>query len=310
VGFPHRQPYYLLCYLLLNRQHSHLREQLAAIFWNEHPTLIARKHLRNALWRLRGALEEIGAPPESYLSFSGDSVSLTGEGCWLDVEAFETTTTRYRDLAGQDLAGDQAAALADAVSLYSGDLLEGIYDDWCLYDRERLRLLYLSALGKLMSYHGIHGSYEQALACGQRILLSDNTREKVHRQMMQLYWLAGQRDRALAQYKLCVQILRDTLGIAPLGDTRRLHQQMVRGQCDPTTWPAFRPTVRGAEPLAEEVFRSLAEDTLTRLRRLEDTLEQTRLELQSIERLVYEAMVAAGREPPSTASGHPPSSGL
>ena len=33
---------------------------------------------------------------------------------------------------------DRARSLEDAVSLYQGDLLEGCYEDWCIYERERL----------------------------------------------------------------------------------------------------------------------------------------------------------------------------
>jgi DNA-binding SARP family transcriptional activator len=292
-GFPGQQPYLLFCYLLLNRRRPHPREQLAAVFWGESTTLSARKHLRNAIWRLRRALADAGAPADEYLVIDDGSVNFPGAGAYrLDVEELEIAVSRHSDRTAHDLEPAQVQELAAAADLYAGDLLQGIYDDWCLYDRERLRLLYLGALGKLMAYHSQRGDYEQALGYGQRILACDNTRERVHRRMMQLYWLSGQRDRALAQYKRCAQILRETLGIAPLAETRRLHQQMLRGECEAWNWWLFQPPPPNPDP-SHVAMRTIAEDTLTRLRRLQATLDQTRAELQSIERLISSALEGA-----------------
>src|SRR5262249_15660917 len=160
-----------LSYLLLNRSHPLLRERLAAVFWGELPAQVSRKSLRNALWRLRHGLELIGASPDDYLLIGDESVALlTSDRCWLDVEAFETTLARYEDMSGQKLTADDASDLENAVALYTGDLLVGIYDDWCLYDRERLRLAHLNALYKLMSFHEMHGTYERGLAFGEVVL--------------------------------------------------------------------------------------------------------------------------------------------
>jgi len=40
--------------------------------------------------------------------------------------------------------------LQEAVRLSYADLLEGWYQDWCLYERERLQNIYLLILDKLM----------------------------------------------------------------------------------------------------------------------------------------------------------------
>lgn len=289
-GFPNQQFYSLFCYLLLNRHRPHRREHLAAIFWGEYPTQTSRKYLRDALWRLRTALQAVAAPADDYLAIVDDCVSFSAAGpYWLDVEAFEAALAGQRDRAGEEPTAEHAAALSQAVDLYTGDLLEGVYDDWCLYDRERLRLLYLSALGKLVVYHGANGSYERGLACDERILARDNTREKAHRQMMQLYWLLGERGAALAQYKRCAQILRETLGIAPTEETQRLYQQMIRGQCDPATWFELQRPAAIASTPAHEPRPTLAGRTIERLRRLEVRIEEVRAELRGIEHLLATA---------------------
>jgi DNA-binding SARP family transcriptional activator len=287
TGFPSQQPCLLLCYLLINRHRLHHRERLAAMFWGDYPSASSRKYLRNALWRLRNALQSINAPVDEYLAIDDDSVGFRDSSQYrLDVEDFELAIARCQDLEGSQLTAEKAACLEGAIALYVGDLLEGIYEDWCLYDRERLRLLYLNSLSKLMAFHEHHGTYECGLAYGKRILARDPTREKIHRQVMRLYWLLGEPSEALVQYKCCTQILREELGIPPTERTKRLHRQMVNNQFDPGTWPAIRDT-RSLEQIPQEPSNlPLVNHVLHKLQHLQAMSEETSGELGQIERLI------------------------
>lgn len=287
AGFPHQQAYWLLSYLLLNRQHPQARERLAAAFWGDLPGLTARKSLRNALWRLRQGLLNIGVDPDTVLAVDDDAVAFIGAGIgWLDVAEFEAGVAAVRDVAGEALTPDQAVALEEAAALYTGDLLDGIYEDWCLNERERLSLLHLSALQKLMAYHGAHGNCEHGLRYGERILARDLTREGVHRQMMRLYWLAGDRNAALAQYKRCAQVLREEMDAAPMDETTRLFELMVSNRYRPgAAAPALSRPPAGETPLAEQA--------LQRLQRLRAVLDETRAELSHLETLLGAALVEA-----------------
>ena len=287
TGFPYQQAYLLLCYLLLNRDRPHNRERLAAVFWGDYPTDASRKNLRNVLWRLRHAFQSHGASADEYMSVSEESASFSGTGrYWLDVEVFETTVARCRDVPGQDLTLEQVTELEQAVELYSGDLLEGIYDDWCLHDRERLGLLHLSTLGKLMAFHEKNGTYERGLLYGQRILERDDTRDKVHRDLMRLYWRMGDRTAALEQYKRCEQIMRETLGIAPTEETRRLYQTIMRHQSDRISLPPDGSTRHPVQATAGEPSQLSAIHLHDRLQRLHTLLDEVSLELNQLEQIV------------------------
>jgi len=291
VGFPNQQAYSLMCYLLLNRQRSYHRERLAAVFWSEYPTHTSLKYLRNSLWRIRKILQSAGAPADEYLSIDDGSVSFRRSGSyWLDIEAFETMATPYQDLPGQLLTPEQAAYLEEALDLYVGDLLESVYEDWCLYDRERLSLLYLNVLSKLMAFHEGNATYEHGLAYGERILTYDNTREKVHRQMMRLHWLQGDRDAALTQYKRCAQIVRETMGIFPMEETTRLYQQMMQDQFCPTNQPDRHDAPLPFTVNPDESTQVLMKYALQKIRRLQATIEEASTELHHIERFIRETL--------------------
>ncbi len=294
-GFPMQQPCLLLCHLLLNKTYPHNREQLAAIFWGDCQTYLARKSLRNALWRLRQIFQSVGAQLDDYLIVSEDCVSFINASSYrLDVELFENSTRLYQDISARKITADQAADLQAGIDLYVGDLLESVYADWILYDRERLRLLFLTGLNKLMVYHGFHGSYERGLECGKRILAYDNTREKVHRQMMWLYYLQGDRTAALAQFKSCFQILREELGVQPMEETRTLYDQIVHNKFDAAHWMAEDENRVPKRDSQEGSVRSMAELALQRLHHLQAVVDETSAELRLLENLIDESIHRMG----------------
>lgn len=192
AGFPAQQHSILFFYLLLNRQSSHTREQVATIFWGDDTSSVARKNLRNTLWRLSQSFRSVGASLEDLITVEEDCIRFTAVNSYrLDLDEFEAVSHLSLDASGEALSAEHVLQLEGAAELYKGDLLEGVYEDWCVYERERLRLVFLNILSRLMNHHGHHGNYERGLEYEKRILLLEPTREKVHRQMMIIHWMAG-----------------------------------------------------------------------------------------------------------------------
>ncbi len=285
-GFPEQQPYQLLCHLVLTRGQVQRREQLAGIFWGDCPTEVSLKHLRTVLWRVRHCLEAAGIAPDSYLHVDDGCVSFSGVGPYsLDVELFETTMLRYQGVLGRDLTAEQADDIESALQVYTGDLLVGIYQDWCLLDRQRLHALYLDSVDKLLSYHRERGNYLQSLAYGQRMLALDETLERTHRQAMRLHWLMGDRNAALEQYRRCAEVLSRTLQVAPSEATRRLYWAILRGD-PPARTGAQRPHPRPLGSEAQGATPLLLARTIERLDLLQKALAETRAELAELSRLM------------------------
>ncbi len=286
-GFPNQLPYLLFCYLLLNRGQACRREQLAALFWPDVPTPVSLKHLRNALWRLRHLLETAGVSFDAYVDVSEGLVTLRPASAaspyWLDIEVFEQVTTAWQTVPGPNLSLEQVAQLQDAVDLYAGDLLQGLYQDWCLYDRERFYLLYLNTLSKLLAFHEAHGNCERGLEVGRRILACDNTRESTHRQMMRLYWQAGDRSAALMQYRSCAQALRNSLNAVPMAATELLYQQILANELPPAS---SRPGTPPPGPARPAGHRPVLQDAVAALDRLHATLAGVSDELLRISQLI------------------------
>ncbi|MFQ5343214.1 MAG: BTAD domain-containing putative transcriptional regulator, partial [Anaerolineae bacterium] len=145
----------LLAYLLLQRHRAHPREVVAGLLWDDHSEDRARSCLSTALWRLRCALEPEGIPRGTYLvTTPAGEIGFNHESDhWLDVAVFEEQAGQVQAQPIHTVEAADVQELESVLQLYTGDLLEGFYDDWALRERERLRLLYLNSLAYLMRYY-------------------------------------------------------------------------------------------------------------------------------------------------------------
>jgi DNA-binding SARP family transcriptional activator len=228
----------LLCYLLLYRNRLHEREKLATLLWPESDPVQSRRYLRQTLWELQAgmkhiALDSTGQPYARLLDVEHDRMGINSHtGYWLDIAVFEEAYAVVENKPGRGLSPEQAERLRQAVQLYSGNLLEGWYQEWCILERDRLQNMYLAMLDKLLAYSETQYAYETGLTYGAEILRYDRAREQTHRQLMRLYCMAGNRTAALRQFDLCAAALHEELGVEPAPTTINLYQQICNPQTD------------------------------------------------------------------------------
>lgn len=220
----------LLAYILVNHHRSHPREIIAELAWGDRPQRSAQNCLNTAVWRLRRELEPDGIPRGTYLScYPNGEIGFNWDSDhWLDLEIFETQALKLVNYSTNIISENQAKILEEAVQLYLGDLLEGLYSDWVLGERERLRNLYIKCLARLLEYHKTNLAYEPAILYGQQILRHDPLREEIHRELMRLFWFSGQRVQAIQEYETCRRTLADELGILPMPETRQLFDEIIQ----------------------------------------------------------------------------------
>jgi DNA-binding SARP family transcriptional activator len=262
----------------------------------------SKKYLRQALWQIQAALSpdpdtevqeanvlhqgDHDNSSDRLLQVDSEWVSVNAQaGMWLDVAIFERAHALAQGIPGQELSGETLQTVQEAVSLYTGDLLEGCYHDWCLFERERLQNAYLGMLNKLMLYSAEQHDYEASLDYGERILGYNRAHERTHHEMMRLRYLSGDRTAALQQYSRCVTILRDELGAAPARRTVELYGQILADDLrepGPGVLHHVGPTAT-ADPVTVETPISTLLDHLQRLcTNLDEVQQQIRTELNAI----------------------------
>jgi DNA-binding SARP family transcriptional activator len=282
----------LFSYLVASRDRLIHRDVLCGRLWGDLPDRAARKALRTALWRIRSVLEPRAVDRGSYLEADGNHVGFRGSGeVWVDVWEFEDCVGRLGATGEEALDPVEAEGLARASSLYRGDFLDGHYDEWCVAERERLRLNFLTILERLVAHRRRNHQWLEAIRLGRDLLRHDPLREHIHRALMECHLAMGDRPSALRQYAACVRSLRDELDIEPMEETERLRERIC--DAEPLGEGAGNPVhgaLRGPElgQLAEEV-----DGALRTLRTLTQQLERTRVSLA--ERRVLHRRPPGGR---------------
>jgi len=258
----------LLAALLLHAQ-PWRRERLGALLFPDIPEPDGRRRLSDLLWLLRRAL------PELPLETGAQEVFLPPESRWLDVEAF-------REAAAAETVTRQLEALA----LYRGELLPGLYNDWLLEERERLHLQYVRLLHATGDHLMQVQRFDEAAPLAERLLRVEPYDEQTLRTLMRAQQALGRRGAALAAYERFVALAADELGVAPEPATAALAEalrsavlpppaplapddaaagawaraQQARDQGDQATLATCLAALRARHPADDERLRALEVD--------------------------------------------------
>jgi DNA-binding SARP family transcriptional activator len=229
VAVDTRKALALLAFLIVSGE-PQSRDTVAAFLWPESDQTLARAALRRTLSTLRRALDK------DMVDFGREVIALKPEaGLWCDVTAFRAHLENYKN---HNHAEDQVcmrcqAPLTEAAEIYRGDFLAGFslrdsveFDNWQFMQAEQLRRELSEVLDKLVLIHGTQRDYSAALEYARRWLSLDQLNEAAHRTLINLYALNGQRNAALHQYRECVRILDQELGVAPLEETTQLYEDV------------------------------------------------------------------------------------
>lgn len=187
----------LLAFLALRGNTN--RADSAGTLWPDVTEARANGSLRTTIWRLhRSGL---------HLVESRAQVLKLAPHMHVDVRAFIEATSAIEQLAQSD--DDHSEALI------GGELLPGWYDDWVLFERERLRQLRLHALEALAGHLTARRQYARALEAALQCVHLEPLRESAHREVLAIHLAEQNIAEALRHYELFRQLMHDELGMEP-----------------------------------------------------------------------------------------------
>src|SRR5215470_7632146 len=237
IDVPGRKERALLAFLALPPGERRSRDRLAGLLWGDRGDKQAGDSLRQAMLRLRKTFDPIQPLP-----------LLTDRGCVaLDQAAVNVDVQEFEQLSAEGTP----QALARAVTLYRGDLLDGLdidgaeFEEWLLVERQRLRDRAREALAALLGSQLSSGERDQAGAIARRLLTLDPLQEATHRALMKIYAEQGQATMALKQYQLCRDALQAELGVRPEAETERLYQSIMEKRAAARSAPPVAAVVSG-----------------------------------------------------------------
>ena len=241
VSFDTRKAIALLA-VLATASRPQRRETLAALLWPDADETRARSALRRTLSVVKQGLGDRG------LIVTRDELSIADrDDVTVDARAF------LRGLASSNI--DDVSA---STALWRGNLLAGFtlrdssaFDEWQMREGERLRRALAVAEERVVDAFASDGRIEDAIRHGECWLELDPLHERAHRALMRLHAARGDRAAAVHQYRSCVRIVDDELGVAPLEETTALYEAIAAGAVaapSPTSAPSL-PAGLGRYPL-------------------------------------------------------------
>jgi len=221
VEIPSRPAQSLLAYLILSAGTAHRREKLAGLLWPDLPESNTRNNLRQALWRIRQAIETNGQSRRNYLLADNITIAFDADAqYWLDADILN------REMADEWLTNDLVAAL----SAYRGELLPGFYDEWIVLERERLQAVFERKMQMLLNRLVEEQHWSEVLEWGERWIALGSAPEPAYRALMMAHSGLGDLSSMAIAFQRCVEALRDELGVEASEQTRVYYDRLVKGE--------------------------------------------------------------------------------
>lgn len=195
------------------------RGVLAGRLWPDKDEHSARHCLATALWRIKSRLPR----DQKLVSLDGESIRLAlGRFDFVDMLAFERRAQSALRHPGILACAGQRHKLARTLRHYTGSFLASRDHETIVFERERLRTLYLDALFALAQAETRAQNWNAARTSAQALCAIEPLREDAQRLLMTAHVRCGSRALALSQYRSLVTLLERELDIAPMVETQRL----------------------------------------------------------------------------------------
>lgn len=180
------------------------RSVVAGTIWGEVAESRANGNLRSTLWRLRKVADGLVDESHGRLAIDGDvSIDHRDVAAWADRLIRHVST---------------AADLDRRISPVDMELLPGHYDDWIVFERERLRQRLLHAVEALALAQAALGRYGDAIESAMIAIAADPMRESAHRVAVECHLAEHNVVEAYREQSVYVQIMERELGVAPSAD--------------------------------------------------------------------------------------------
>ena len=246
----------LLAYLAVSGE-PHRRDALAGLLWPDADGARAAGALRRTLSAIRTA---VGA---ERLAADRASVGLVRDGLSVDVATADDLLASIAT-HGHPTATPCPACLEpllEVTALHRGPFLEGFalrdsaaFDDWQFFTGEEMTRQLAGTLERLVAGLVAAGRVGDAIPAARRRLALDPLHEPAHRELIRLYAWNDEHSAALRQYRECVRVLDQELGVAPLQETTAVYEGVLEHRLQPPVVPPpppAPPAARAGPPMPQ-----------------------------------------------------------
>ena len=215
----------LLAFLAYHRDRSHPREVLVDLLWPDHELEAGRNCLSVALSSLRSQFEGPDVPAKTVIIADRATVRLNPDTVVTDVHEFKQLLRKAKNSAN---AAEKVTHLESALSLYTGPLLPGYYEDWVQQEQSYLAETLFQSLQLLIEHAHARGDISAAIDYARQGASIDPLREDIQLLLIQLLNEAGRSVEALQHYRDLAAVFLEQTGLRP-GPELRAAAQSIQG---------------------------------------------------------------------------------
>jgi DNA-binding SARP family transcriptional activator len=228
ASWPGRKARLLLAYLAMERGRMVPKDVLIEMFWPGARADRGANNLSIAIYQIRSSLA--AASPEAAHAITVRQGLYGVDPSRVEVDLWELQSSleqaRHALLEQRDKATIQAL-LHGAIYLCRGELMASDpYEDWLAEPRRTLNAAWHQALVWLATDASIQEDWLGVLDHAAQILQRDACDEAAHRLLISAHLHLGNRSQALQQYQVCVETLRNDLGVRPSRETLSLVERL------------------------------------------------------------------------------------
>lgn len=220
-----RKSKYLFAYLACQAGRDVPDEKVMDLFWPDHEPEKARQSLYAALSHMRKALEAVfpGESDRVVLARKGFYRFNSERSYFFDMSEFERLFEQGQARIKEGREDEAMVAFQKAESLYTGEFMEGYYEDWAVFIREELDMKYTEMLQTLMDHFSDKNRFPVAIDYAQRLLRLDSCHQDAHMTLMRSFVAQGKPELAARQYQTCSQVMKNELNMSPSPDMTALY---------------------------------------------------------------------------------------
>ncbi|WP_125152784.1 AAA family ATPase [Clostridium rectalis] len=211
ILFPYNKVKALFYYLLVNKQAS--RDELAGMLWSEEEEPIAKKNLRNAIYKIKKSFDgEVITSPKKSIVMLNPEVNIE-----TDVDIF------------LNLKDDEKL-----IDTYTGEFLQGFYvknaeefENWTMKMRDQFKETYVDKLYEQIQIKSKNKEKSNIEKYAKLLIEVDEFDERAYRILMEFYKVNRSYGKVLEIYNKLSELLDKELGITPDEQTKEIFNEVL-----------------------------------------------------------------------------------
>lgn len=218
----------IFIYIATSKHRRVDKDVLIDAFWGEDDPKTIEKNFHPTISHIRKALNSRQSFKQNFLVFRDGAYQLNPELVYsIDTEEFENAIAEAEKAKKEKDSESFKTHLEKAHSLYRGEYMAGVYDDWAedrkpFYAEQFSRVL--NALAKLAF---AEKKLTNAAKYADEILQVDPFREDAHRLLMRIFASQGKRAKVIEHFENLTNTLKKELGVSPSPETKKIFQNLT-----------------------------------------------------------------------------------